>query len=90
MPKLRRVPQRTCVCCGLKTDKRDLLRVVSTTDEKVVIDITGKRNGRGAYICLSCRGSSSDFRRDRMELSLRTKINENDWEALVQIVKTLA
>lgn len=47
----KHVPQRTCVVCHHKMDKRRLTRVVRTPEGGVVIDPTGKRNGRGAYLC---------------------------------------
>lgn len=84
MPKRRHVPTRTCICCGVKTKKRDLLRIVSVRGNGVVVDITGKQNGRGAYVCVTCRGNAGNLRRDRLEYSLRTKIDESDWQTLVQ------
>ncbi len=47
----KHIPQRTCVICREKVDKRRLTRIVRTPDSGVVIDPTGKRNGRGAYLC---------------------------------------
>ena len=47
----RHVPQRTCVVCRRQVDKRQLTRIVRTADSGVLIDPTGKRNGRGAYLC---------------------------------------
>ena len=47
----KHIPQRTCIACRQKTDKRRLTRIVCTADEGLVIDPTGKRNGRGAYVC---------------------------------------
>lgn len=47
----RRVPQRTCVACKSVRAKRDLIRVVRTVDGQVVLDATGKKSGRGAYLC---------------------------------------
>ncbi|MBE7530324.1 MAG: YlxR family protein [Chloroflexi bacterium] len=47
----RHTPQRTCVMCRQKYDKRRLTRLVHTADAGVVVDPTGKRNGRGAYLC---------------------------------------
>ena len=87
MSVLRRVPQRTCISCGVKTDKRELLRLVSEPDDGVVVDSTGKKNGRGAYLCVSCRSSSKCLRRDRVEYALRTKIDEDNWKALVGAMK---
>lgn len=47
----KHIPQRTCVACRQKFDKRRLTRIVHTVDEGVVVDPTGKQNGRGAYLC---------------------------------------
>ncbi len=47
----KHVPQRSCIVCRRKDEKRQLTRLVRTPDEGVVVDPTGKRNGRGAYLC---------------------------------------
>ncbi|MCP4426469.1 MAG: YlxR family protein [Chloroflexi bacterium] len=47
----KRMPQRTCIVCRQKNDKRQLTRIVRTQDAEVIVDPTGKRNGRGAYLC---------------------------------------
>lgn len=47
----KHVPQRTCIACRDKDAKRTLTRIVRTPDGQVEIDPTGKRNGRGAYLC---------------------------------------
>jgi len=49
--RLKHIPQRTCIACRQKIDKRHLTRIVRTPDEGIIIDPTGKRNGRGAYVC---------------------------------------
>lgn len=51
MPKPRKIPVRMCVGCRARNDKRNLLRVVRTPEQEVVVDPTGKRAGRGAYLC---------------------------------------
>ncbi|UCG25651.1 MAG: YlxR family protein [Chloroflexota bacterium] len=47
----KHIPQRTCVACRRKLDKRRLTRIVRSAEEGVVVDPSGKRNGRGAYLC---------------------------------------
>jgi hypothetical protein len=47
----RRFPVRTCVACRTERQKRDLVRVVRTPESEVIIDDTGRANGRGAYLC---------------------------------------
>lgn len=51
MRKARPVPSRRCVACGEVRPKRELFRVVRTPEGEVVYDPTGRRNGRGAYLC---------------------------------------
>jgi len=51
LPRPRKhIPQRTCVGCGQVQGKREMVRVVRTPEGRVEVDLTGKRNGRGAYI----------------------------------------
>jgi predicted RNA-binding protein YlxR (DUF448 family) len=54
--KVRRVPQRKCVACHEQKHKKQLIRIVRTPQSEVQIDITGKKSGRGAYLCsnVSC------------------------------------
>ncbi|MCB9433083.1 MAG: YlxR family protein [Ardenticatenaceae bacterium] len=47
----KHIPLRSCFVCRQKTDKRHLTRIVRTPDAGVVVDATGKKNGRGAYLC---------------------------------------
>lgn len=48
--KTKKIPMRTCVVTKEKWEKRDLLRIVRTPEGKVIVDVTGKANGRGAYL----------------------------------------
>lgn len=47
----RHIPQRTCIACRDKTNKRALFRIVRTSDGQAEVDLTGRKPGRGAYIC---------------------------------------
>ena len=49
MPK--KIPMRMCVGCRVMKPKKELLRVVRTPEDEILIDFTGKKSGRGAYIC---------------------------------------
>lgn len=48
--KQRKIPMRTCVVTREKLEKKELIRVVRTPEGKVIVDLTGKANGRGAYL----------------------------------------
>lgn len=50
-PRPKHVPQRTCVSCREHSAKRSLIRIVRTPEGRVEVDPTGKKNGRGAYLC---------------------------------------
>ena len=51
MPKSRHVPERSCVACGAKMPKAQLIRIVRTAQGSIVVDINGRESGRGAYLC---------------------------------------
>ena len=51
MPKVKKIPQRQCVGCREMKDKKSLLRVVRSPEGAVSLDFTGKKPGRGAYVC---------------------------------------
>lgn len=82
MPKIRKSPQRTCVGCGKVTDKRDLVRVVRTPDGEVVVDATGKRSGRGAYVCKSKECLSRAIRGGRLGRALEIEVPDSILESL--------
>ena len=49
----RKIPMRKCVGCGEMKPKKELIRVLRTEENEFVLDTTGKKNGRGAYLCMS-------------------------------------
>ena len=51
MARARKIPQRMCVGCREMKNKKELIRIVRTPDETILVDPTGKKSGRGAYIC---------------------------------------
>ena len=48
---MKKIPERTCMACNKQMPKQDLLRIVKSKDGIIEVDLTGKKNGRGAYIC---------------------------------------
>ncbi len=78
----RHVPQRTCIACRRVGSKRELIRVVRTPDQGVQIDLTGKRSGRGAYLCNDPRCWEKALRGSLLNRSLKTTL---DNEALVAL-----
>lgn len=50
---MKKIPMRQCVGCAEMKDKREMMRVLHTPENTIVLDKTGKKNGRGAYVCKS-------------------------------------
>lgn len=47
----KKIPMRQCIGCGEMRSKKEMIRILKTPEEEIVLDITGKKNGRGAYLC---------------------------------------
>ena len=78
------VPQRTCVACGKTDAKRQLVRLVRVAGGIVEVDPTGRKTGRGAYICANAACWENVLKRDRLEHALRTSITSETRERLLQ------
>ncbi|MCA9933647.1 MAG: YlxR family protein [Ardenticatenaceae bacterium] len=79
----KHIPQRTCVICRQRFDKRRLTRVVRTSESGVVIDPTGKQNGRGAYLCDQSACWEQALRDTHLlSKALLTTISEEEWAAI--------
>lgn len=70
------MPQRTCIACRTVRPKRELVRVVRTPESDVAVDETGKRNGRGAYLCPRRACWETALSRGLLNRALRTNLTE--------------
>lgn len=73
-PRPKHIPQRTCIGCRDTKPKRELIRIVRSESGAVAIDSTGKRSGRGAYLCKVKRCWETGLKKERLDRALRTKI----------------
>jgi hypothetical protein len=87
--KQKHLPLRTCVSCRETKPKRELLRVVRTPDGHVLIDATGKKSGRGAYLCAKFSCWESAMKKQRLEQDLETTISGEDRLELDRFIATL-
>ncbi|MGI6343720.1 MAG: RNase P modulator RnpM [Bacillota bacterium] len=78
----RRTPERLCVGCRTMRPKRELLRVVRTPEGEVLLDPTGKKSGRGAYICPSAACLEQALKGDRLGKALDVTIGQDVADAL--------
>lgn len=74
MAAVRKIPSRQCTGCGEMKDKRKMIRVIRTSEGEILIDTTGKKNGRGAYICPSRECFAKAVKNRGLERSLKTAI----------------
>ena len=76
--RLKHVPQRTCIGCREAKPKRELIRIVRTQSGAVEIDPTGKRSGRGTYLCNAKSCWQAGLKKERLDRALRTNIAAED------------
>lgn len=78
----KKIPQRQCIGCGEMKNKKEMLRVLKTTDDQIIIDATGRKNGRGAYLCPSMDCYKKAVKNKGLERSLKMAIPKEVYEAL--------
>ena len=85
----RRLPQRTCVACRSTSGKREFIRIVRTPAGSVEMDLTGKKAGRGAYLCPRYECWEQALKKGRLEAALKTKLSPDDKLLLTQFATGL-
>ena len=85
----RQAPQRTCVSCRSASDKRTLVRIVRGS-EGVEVDPSGKKQGRGAYLCHQPECWQLAIRKGRLDAALKTRLTPNEKLRLTEFVATLS
>ena len=86
---IKHIPQRTCVACRKAKPKRELIRLVRTASGSVEVDTTGKKTGRGAYLCQAWECWEAGLNRGRLEHALQTGLTEDNREQLIRYEKEL-
>ena len=81
-PKQRKVPERQCLGCNEHRPKKELLRVVRTPEGEILLDFTGKKSGRGAYICRDVECLKKARRSGRIGRSLDVTIPEEVYDRM--------
>ncbi len=82
MGTVKKVPLRKCIGCGEMKSKKEMMRVLKTTEDAIVLDTTGKKNGRGAYLCFSKECLKNAMKSKGLERSLKMPIPQNVYESL--------
>ena len=89
MSTVKKIPQRLCIGCGEMKNKKEMIRVLKTAEDGIVIDETGRKNGRGAYICPSMDCFRKAVKGKGLERSLKMAIPKEVYETLEKEMKRI-
>ena len=85
----KHIPTRTCIVCRRSLPKRELVRVVRAPEGAVGVDITGKKPGRGAYLCLQQACWSEALKKKNLEHALKATLTEEEKARLAEYADSL-
>ena len=78
---VKKIPQRTCIGCGESKAKKELIRIVKQ-EEDISLDITGKKNGRGAYICNNVECLEKAIQTKGLDRSFKMQVSKEVYDRL--------
>lgn len=80
--RAKKVPLRKCIACGESKEKKDLIRIVRDKDKNVIVDKSGRANGRGAYICIDNDCFQKAEKTKKLSRTLEVEIPNHIYEDL--------
>lgn len=89
MSSKKKVPMRQCVGCREMKSKKEMMRVIKTPENEILLDVTGKKNGRGAYVCFSGECLNKAIKNKGLERSFKQSIPEEIYERLEEEMKQI-
>lgn len=78
----KKIPTRKCIGCGQMKEKTEMIRILKTSDGNIMLDITGKKNGRGAYLCKQKECFQKTHKTRGLERSFKMSIPKEIYESL--------
>ena len=89
MSTAKKIPLRQCIGCGGSKNKKEMIRVLKTPEEEFTVDATGRKNGRGAYLCRSMECFEKAVKGKGLERSFKMAIPKEVYEALKKEMEEL-
>ena len=83
---MKKIVERTCAGCNIKKDKQELIRIVKNKNGNVCLDLIGKENGRGAYLCKDENCLNKVIKNKKLEKALDIKIEDNIYESIRGVI----
>ncbi len=81
---MKKIPERTCIACRTTKPKNELIRVVRDPEGNISLDFTGKKNGRGAYLCKDKNCLAKCIRSKGLDRALGSKVDEELYQRLLK------
>ncbi|TCP30294.1 hypothetical protein EV207_106117 [Scopulibacillus darangshiensis] len=85
--KQRKIPMRKCIACGDSEEKKSLFRIVRSPEGEVSLDLTGKKNGRGAYLSKKKECVEKARQKNLLSRQLQTPIPDDVFEDMLKLVE---
>ena len=86
---VRKVPMRQCTGCQEMKNKKEMFRVLKTPEDEIILDATGRKNGRGAYVCPSVDCLTKAVKSRGLERSLKVPVPDEVYEQLKKEMENL-
>lgn len=86
---MKKIPLRQCIGCGEMKGKKEMMRVLKTAEDDICLDITGKKNGRGAYLCKQKECLQKARKNKGLERSFKMSIPEEVYNMLEKEFETI-
>ena len=83
MGQNRKIPMRTCIGCRQSKAKKELIRIVRDKENNVFVDLTGKQNGRGAYICKDSECLKKAIKTKALNRAFKVEVSDEVYEKLL-------
>ena len=85
----KKIPMRQCIGCGEMKPKKEMIRVIKTAEDEIMLDATGRKNGRGAYLCPSMECLRKAVKGKGLERSFKMAIPKEVYETLEKEMEEL-
>ena len=89
MSHVRKIPMRKCIGCQEMKNKKEMMRILKTTEDEIILDTTGRKNGRGAYLCFSKECFEKAVKNKGLERSLKMNIPQSVYESLKREIENI-
>ena len=86
---MKKVPLRQCIGCQEMKSKKEIIRVIKTAEDEIMLDATGRKNGRGAYLCPSMECLKKAVKGKGLERSFKMAIPKEVYETLEKEMEEL-